>query len=85
MNPTEQRFKDRFFSELAAARGKPGIGGMPLNFIERLGANMVTVSFSEPDPLSSRTEYYYNSRQNTLYKRDKFNKFYAVWHPVNTV
>lgn len=85
MDPTAHRFRDQFFSELSAARGNPGVGGMPLNFIERLGAEMVTVQFSEPDPLSCRTGYYYNSRQNVLYKRVKFNNFYAVWHPVNTI
>lgn len=85
MNPTEQQFRNQFYSNLSSARGKLGIGGMPLNFIERYGADMVTISFSEPDALTNRTEYYYNSRQNVLYKRQKFNRFYAVWHPVNTI
>lgn len=85
MDITARQFRDQFFSELSAARGNPGVGGMPLNFIERLGAEMISVSFSEPDALSNRTEYYYNSRRNVLYKREKLNEFYAVWHPVNTI
>lgn len=85
MEITARRYKDQFFTELSEIRGNPGVGGMPLRFIEKLGAEMINVTFSEPDALSSRTEYYYNSRQNVLYKRQILNKFYAVWHPVNTV
>lgn len=85
MNPTERRSRNQFYLKLSEARGNPGIGGSPINFIEKIGADKIQVSFYEPNPLTSRTTYYYNCRQNILYKRQKLNRFYAVWHSVNTI
>lgn len=74
-----------FFEILSEKRGKPGVGGEPLVFLELLGANKIPVLFYEPDALTSRTNYYYNARLNELYKRKVFNKHYAVWFSVPTI
>jgi len=44
-------------------------GGNPHNFLELVGAAHIPMSFYEPDPGTFRHEYYYNTRQNRLYKK----------------
>ena len=38
-------------------------------FLELYGGSEVPVQFWEPDPLTFRSEHYYNARQNELFKR----------------
>jgi hypothetical protein len=44
-------------------------GGNPHIFAELVGAAQIPMSFYEPDPSTFRYEYYYNTRQNRLYKK----------------
>lgn len=82
-SPIENRIE--FFDILSEKRGQPGVGGEPLVFLEKLGAVKTPVQFNEPDPLTFRSNYYYNARLNELYKRKVFNKYYAVWLSVSTI
>lgn len=74
-----------FLTELFEKRGKPGVGGLSYHFLNMINANHITISFYDIDPLSSRTEHYYNSRNNILYRRKKLSKNYAVWQPISLV
>lgn len=58
-----------------------GVGTIPYRFIELFGGRPVVISFYEPDPNTSRSEFYYNSRENQLFKRCQArNRFF--WKPV---
>lgn len=46
-----------------------GSGSNPARFVELYGGREVFISFTEPDPVTARSDYYYNSRHNRLYKR----------------
>jgi len=82
---TDVDFREEFFEELSRIRGIPSDGGLPLTLIEKILGDKVLVQFWEPDPLTNHTEYYYNSRQNVLYKRKKISNVRAVWLSVATV
>jgi hypothetical protein len=74
-----------FLTELLTKRGVPSIGGFSYHFLERLGANNIAISFYNIDPLTSRTEHYYNARTNTLYRKKLLSKNYAVWEQISLV
>lgn len=75
-----------FFETLSRIRDQdPREGGNPLSMIERLGAVKIPVQFFPPDPLTSHTEYYYNARQNILYRRKVMNNTKAIWNSVAIV
>jgi len=76
-------YRKSFFESLSQKRGNPSGGGLPLNFLELFDTRIVTYSFTEPDALTSRTEYFYNTRTNVLHKRKKINSFHAIWQPMN--
>jgi len=82
---TDDNNSDQFFEDLSNARGVAGQGGDPFSFIENLGADKVPVQFYAPDPLTSHQDYYYNARQNVLYKRKIISPTRAVWNQVATV
>ena len=67
-------------------RGIPGIGYNPHRFVELFGGEMVPVSNYEPDPQTFRSDYYYNSRVNKLYKRLRIvgEAPYYYWAPANS-
>ena len=63
-----------FLDELARFRGRRQYGGQnTVWFVELTGGNIVEPTAFEPDPRTHRSEYYYNSKINTLFKR--------VWVP----
>ncbi len=45
------------------------IGSTPVRFIELLGGAIIDYLNYEPDPITYRRDYYYNTRDNILYKR----------------
>lgn len=55
--------------DLARYRGNPTPGGVALTLVEFIGGKPVQFSNIVPDPNTFRDEYYYNSRQNILYKK----------------
>jgi len=55
--------------DVARYRGNPSPGGLPLTMVEMLGGKPVPFSNTVPDANTFRDEYYYNSRQNILYKK----------------
>jgi hypothetical protein len=44
-------------------------GGLPLQFMELRGAHFVDQLFYEPDPVTFRSQFYYNTRINKLFKK----------------
>ena len=58
-------------------------GYNPHRFIELLGGTAVLISNYEPDPLTFRDEYYYNSRTNQLFKLIRKDARYAYWKSVS--
>lgn len=44
-------------------------GGLALQFIELYGANLVPMQHYEPEAGSFRHDFYYNTRQNVLYRK----------------
>lgn len=74
-----------FLDELFVKRGQPSVGGFSYHFLELIGAKNITISFYEISPLTSRTEHYYNSRTNILYRKKILSKNYAIWQPISLV
>lgn len=85
MTTDDSDFKDKFFEQLSRIRSIPSDGGQPLVFIEKILGSKVPMLFWEPDPLTSHNDYYYNTRQNVLYKRKIISNVRAVWFSVVTV
>lgn len=73
-----------FLVDLATRRGQPTVGGNPSRFIELAGGKEVPLQWYEPSAKTFRSEYYYNTRLNKLYKKSKSThpvtkKFTAHW------
>jgi len=47
----------------------PAVTGNPNRFLELYGNELIPVEFYEPDASTFRSEYYYNTRENILYKK----------------
>jgi len=56
-------------------------GGLPLRFMELRGAHFVDQLFYEPDPVTFRSQFYYNTRINKLFKKIN-SKPRPVWKQV---
>lgn len=50
-------------------RKRAGIGHNSTRFLELFGAELVPIVAHEPDPNTFRSEYYYNSRINQLFRK----------------
>jgi hypothetical protein len=76
-----------FLDELFQKRGLPTVGGLSFQFLYKLnnGSVEVPIYFYNIDPLTSRTEHFYNARTNTLYRRKMLSSNYAIWEPVSLV
>jgi len=75
-----------FIRDLAERRGVQTAtedNTIPLGFLKLFGANEVLVTFSEPDPATARSDWYYNSRENRLYKKLTLGSR-MVWKNVTT-
>jgi hypothetical protein len=59
-----------------------GTGSNPIRFVELYGGREVLISAIEPDPATARSNYYYNSRHNRLYKR-LMTKPKPVWKVIS--
>jgi hypothetical protein len=77
-----------FLEDLFARRAPINVGGNPHRFIELVGGREVPLISYEPDPVTFRDKYYYNTRLNSLFlKVEAFNPckdrkvFY--WKKVN--
>lgn len=66
-----------FLADLEERRGQKRTGGNPTRFVELVDGEEVSNSFYEPDAETFRSPYYYNTRQNKLYKR------VVMTNPVN--
>lgn len=58
-----------FLEDLFDRRGPSTMGGNPHRFVELFGGEIVSFSITEPDPQTFRGAYYYNTRQNRLFKK----------------
>lgn len=63
-------------------RGRSTVGHNPTRFIELYGAEIVPIQFYAPDPVSFRSEYYYNSRQNVLFRKLNTSDGRIVWKRI---
>lgn len=63
-------------SDILEKRGSPAVGHNSASVLIKLNptASSVEVLKFEPDPITYRSEYYYNSTDNILYKRVISNK-----------
>lgn len=78
-----------FLTDLLARRGTYTVGHQnPRLYLEGTSAKFVPVTAFEPDPVTCRSKYYYNSVENTLYQRifvadkPKIGKLVAVWKRI---
>lgn len=70
-------------AEIIAARPRSGNNhGLSHNFITIFGGRPVTVIFYEPDPVSFHGDYYYNARENQLFKKLQTPDHRVVWKAV---
>lgn len=59
-----------FIANVVSRRNNEPIGGgLPLRFMELRGAHFVDQLFYEPDPTTFRSQFYYNTRLNKLFKK----------------
>ena len=65
-------------------RGKKPFDGFCHNFIEMLGAKLVEFSYYEPDANTFRGQYYYNTRENRIYKKIQAGTK-KVWKDASTL
>jgi hypothetical protein len=77
-----------FLTDLRALRGLKSPGYNPNRFIKLAGGVEVPMSWNTPDAKTSRSDYYYNTRQNKLFKRTKAtnpvnNKIVYYWQVVS--
>lgn len=56
-------------TDLKTRRGRVYPGGNPTRFVELTGGEDIEYSFYEPDPVTCRSPYWYDTRNNILYKR----------------
>jgi hypothetical protein len=77
-----------FLEQLAEARGNPSPGYNPMQFIELVDGEQILYQFYEPDAETCRNPYYYNTRENVLYKQRKVvspisNRMTYYWQPIS--
>lgn len=71
-------------NDIFQKRQQPTVGGLPFQFKNLFGSNDIIISFYYPDPLTSRSKYWYDSRNNILYVKRIIRKSYAIWHAMYT-
>jgi hypothetical protein len=78
---------DDFLTDLIDRRRPGSEGGNPHRFVELYGGEAVEVTAFEPDPVTYRTDYYYNSIRNVLYRRvvvdNTIGNKVAFWQPAS--
>lgn len=57
--------------------------GLSHNFIEFFGGQPVSFSQYDPDPNTHRESFYYNTRENRLFKKVKASDGQYVWKDVS--
>ena len=76
-------------SEIFSRRLPSTVGGDPYNFVELLGGHVVDTIHYEPDPITYRGYYYYNTSTNVLYRKvvttnlPDYGIIRAQWKPVS--
>jgi hypothetical protein len=72
------------FEDILTKRGKKPFSGLPHQFLELLGGKPVEMIYYEPDANTFRDQYYYNTRENKIYKKLKAGTKY-VWKDASTL
>ena len=77
-----------FTQDVLDRRGKATVGGNPHRFIELVGGREVLYQSHEPDPATTREFFYYNTRNNMLFKRVETtnpitNKKKSLWLAIS--
>lgn len=60
---------NQFLQDLIQRQGQRGGGHSTIWELERTGGKIISFSHYEPDPITFREEYYYNTTENILYKK----------------
>ena len=53
--------------DIVKYRGNITVGGNPIRFVELVGGKEVPLLSHQPDPITFREKYYYNTRLNALF------------------
>lgn len=69
---------------IISRRGSPTIGGNPHAFVKLFGGKIVPFSNYEPDPITFRDEFYYNTRLNQLFKKRNVGGV-PVWDRISRI
>lgn len=57
------------------ARRKPiTTGGNPINFVELVGGKDILYLWYQPDPITTRDQFWYDTRNNILYRKFKIKE-----------
>lgn len=67
-----------------AARRKLGVGYNPHTFVELFDGEIVEMIWHEPDPLTFRRKYYYNTRLDQLFRKVEVKDF-AYWKRISEI
>ena len=59
----------QFLADILSRRNPITVGGNPTRFVELVNGQEIPLSWYEPSAETSRSEYYYNTRSNMLFKR----------------
>lgn len=79
-NGTEPSLSE--LEEILTRRGVGSSFGLPFSFIKLFGGSPIEILHYQPDPNTHRSEFYYHSRENMLFKRYRSNDDRLVWKPV---
>lgn len=60
-------------------------GGNPHRFIELFGGEMVECLWYEPDPNTSRSEFYYNTRLNKIFRKKHLGSGVYIWKNITQI
>jgi hypothetical protein len=72
-----------FILDVKTRRGILGGGSNPHRFIELYGGTEVPLASEEPDALTFRSEYYYDTTLNRLFKKIRRDDGFMFWKGVS--
>lgn len=71
-------------NEIFNNRNNSLLGGNPHSFVKLLNGQIITYLYYEPDPNTFRSEYYYNTRLNKIFKKIKKSYGYD-WQNITQI
>ena len=71
-----------FLSDLLGRRDTSRLGDNGFVYLKLVGGEVVEPTAFEPDPNTHRSQYYYNAKTNTLYKKIKVGNI-STWRGIS--